>query len=103
MDRKSNLVEGGKIERLEHGGLGLEIVRRPFTRLHGICHPPRCSDPEDAKEAKGQYTLVRLPPYYKVRWNLDHLKGGHTVQETKYNNRLSFWEKRWDFIKVCLN
>ena len=103
LDRKSDLAGGRELERLDHGGLGLEILPRRFTKLHGVCHPPRRSEHEAAKEVKEQYTLVRLPPYYKVQWNLDHLKGGPTIQETKYNNRLSLLEKIWNFIEVCFN
>ena len=103
LDRKSDPVEGGKFARLDHDGLGLEILPHRFTKLHGVCHPPRCSGHEAAKEVKEQYTLVRLPPYYKVQWNLDQLRGGPTIQEAKYNNRLSFLEEIWNFIKVCFN
>ena len=58
---------------------------------------------EPANLEKDEYMLVRLPPYYKVKWNLK-LEGEETeIQETKYNNKLTWKEEIIEKIKVGFN
>ena len=111
---------------IPHKGLGLEHLPRHYIKWHGVCHPPRNDHPtgkakktkiglwhflpwlfegedEPANLKKDEYMLVRLPPYYKVRWNLE-LEGEETeIQETKYNNKLTWKEKIIEKIKVGFN
>ena len=104
---------GETVSRIDHRGLGLENLPRHYIKWHGVCHPPPNPPPRDKPEAgkegeamlpspppeKDQYCLVRLPPYYKVQWNLEHPKRDPKFQESQYNNSWSWTEK----IMVCFN
>ena len=106
-------MKGGSFEDIDHRELGLEGLPRRLTRLHGLCHPPRCVGAEteeenkrNTREAKEQYHLVRLPPYYKVEWNPNRPGGDEKspkFQQSKYNNRQSCVEMIMDCMKVCFN
>ena len=121
--------EGGAGEEefklIHHKGLGLEHLPRRFIKRHGVCHPPPNGHPSateknkktdclswllgdevDPVNPKDEYMLVRLPPYYKVKWNLkpseEDLKAKGLKEpaetkepkETKYNNSLTGKEKK---------
>ena len=113
VDRTRKPMDGGNFENIDHHGLGLENLPRHYIKLHGICHPPRFVGAEtekenkrNAKEAKEQYQLVRLPPYYEVEWNPNRPGGDEKspkFQQSKYNNRQSCVEMIMDCMKVCFN
>ena len=108
--------EGKKFVLIDHKGLGLEHLPRHFVKWHGVCHPPPNGSPHDHPQPekandtktgclsrlysgpgenpnpKDEYMLVRLPPYYKVRWNLECDKDPE-IEETKYNNKSTWMEK----------
>ena len=113
MNRKGDPKKEREFKDINHHGLGLENLPRHYIRLHGVCHPPRCvgaktekENKENAKRAKEQYQLIRLPPYYEVEWNPNRPGGDETspkFQESKYNNRQSCVEMIMDCKKVCFN
>ena len=142
MDRTSHPAEetegSGEFTLTSHKGLGLEHLPRHFLKWHGVCHPPPNGHPQAGKandnnkgclaflswlfededepaNLKDEYMLVRLPPYYEVKWNLErpkmdpqaqelkwnpeYEKKDHKIEETKYNNKLTWMER----IMVCFN
>ena len=81
---------GGKEKKFKNifdQRLGLDCLPPDYS-LHGLCCPPL----ENFEDARKEYQLVRLPPYYKVKWKLP----GPRPQGPPSIMRLI-----WGYIKVC--